>query len=354
MGRNLWMFNPISLVKKAILWFSQGISTKARIVIMGSLLLFSLAMLFAAYKINDYFENNPNACFACHVHDEANKQWAKSEHAGLNCHECHHSTKKDQLIQMYRFAFMGQRSVAPRHGEVIVPRILCLRCHWERDEKFPKAPDIGKSRYHAKHVFNEKIECTKCHGYKTHKFTMEERYCITCHKNKELQPHDTTVQSSDAKGTKACLPMGSLPCFNCHTDRTSDLLPGRKKCLFCHGSESIRQELLADNTIDVKHFQPKQETIQKAIKLKISANAAMQFHCYECHNPHLKARPDWNNCTIKCHANVLNVGKHGLHLQLNLTCKDCHKPHEWKVSPEQAKRDCITCHEYKDPKNFLK
>jgi len=348
------MLSPFAGLKRIITWFSQDISSKSRAIIISGLLVFSLAMIFVAYKINNYFENDPNACFACHVHDDANKQWARSEHAGINCHECHHSSKKDQVVQMYRFAFLGQRAVAPRHGEIIVPRTLCLRCHWERDDKFPNAPDIGRSRYHAKHVFNEKIECTKCHGYRTHKFTMEERYCLTCHEDKELRPHEETTQAVTKKGTEACLPMGTLPCFNCHTDRTENLLPGRKKCLFCLGDESVRKELISDGTIDVKHFQPKPETIRKAIKITGPAGAAMQFNCYECHNPHIKARPDWNTCVTKCHSTVRDIGKHELHLQLDLTCKSCHKPHYWKVSAEQAKKECITCHEYKEPKKFLK
>jgi hypothetical protein len=334
-------------------WFADKLTPKAKIIIAVGALCFTVVMGAAAYRINDYFENDPKACFACHVHDEANKQWAKSEHAGINCHECHHSSKKDQVVQMYRFAFLGQRSVSPRHGEVIVPRRLCLRCHWEKDEKFPGAPDISRSQYHAKHVFLEKIECTKCHGYKTHKFTMEERYCVTCHQDKELQPHDETAHAASGKGTKACLPMGSLPCFNCHTDRTKDLMPGRKKCLFCHGSEAVRKELIADGTIDVKHFQPRAETIKRATKIHIPAEAAMQFHCYTCHNPHVKARPDWNTCTVRCHSTVADVGKHEMHLQMDMKCKDCHRPHIWKVTPEQARKDCVRCHEYRDPKAFL-
>ena len=340
--------NPVTLFNKFLAWFADRLSYKAKIIIAVGALVFVTGMGFAAYKINDYFENDPNACFACHVHDEANKQWARSEHAGINCHECHHSSKKDQVIQMYRFAFLGQRAVSPRHGEVIVPRRLCLRCHWERVEEFANAPDISRSRYHAKHVFNEKIECTKCHGYRTHKFTMEERYCLTCHKDKEFRPHGTT----DKPQVK--VPMGDFPCLNCHTDRTRDLKPGRLKCLYCHGGESVRKQLLADATLDVTHFKPSEDTVRKAIKINIPENAAMKFDCNTCHNPHLRSRPDWAACTVKCHQNVPYTGKHDIHLQMNLTCKNCHKPHLWKITPEQAKTECVTCHEYREPKLFLK
>ena len=147
--------------------------------------------------------------------------------------------------------------------------------------------------------------------------------------------------------------MEKLPCLNCHTDRTRDLKPGRKKCLFCHGDESVRKELIADGTIDVKVFQPSPATIKKAIKIKVPADAPMQFNCYECHKPHEAVRPDWGNC-LNCHVNIPNVGKHGLHVKsMGMKCKECHKPHSWRVTNESAKKDCVKCHEYKEPKKFI-
>jgi nitrate reductase cytochrome c-type subunit len=331
------MYNPLTFIRRIGAWFSTGLSNKAKIIIISVLFIFSLGTLYAAYKVNDYFENNPNACSTCHVHDKANKAWVTSEHSGINCHECHHSTKIDQMRQLYQFVVLGHNKVSPRHGEVIVPWKLCFSCHWERNEKYPKAPDISRSRYHAKHVFIERIECTKCHGYRTHQFSLEERYCLTCHKGKEV--HGTGMEK--------------LACLNCHTDRTSDLRPGRKKCLFCHGDESVRKELLADATLDVTHYQPDQKTINKAIKIVVPEKAPMQFDCYQCHKPHKSSRPDWGNC-LSCHENIINVGKHNTHVQvMGMKCKQCHKPHIWRVSAEQAKKDCVTCHEYREPKSFI-
>jgi nitrate reductase cytochrome c-type subunit len=331
------MFNPFSIAKRIGEWFSTGISSRARIIIIAVLILFTLGSLFTAYKINDYFENDPKACSACHVHDAANLAWSTSVHHGLNCHECHHSTKLDQMRQLYNFVVLGHNKVSPRHGEVIVPWKTCFSCHWDKSDKAPDAPSIANSRYHAKHVFMEKIECTKCHGYRTHQFSLEERYCLTCHTDKEV--HGTGMEK--------------LACLNCHTDRTKDLKPGVKKCLFCHGAEKYRKELLADATLDVTHFKPDEKTIRRAIKIDRPENGPMQFNCYECHKPHKSARPDWGNC-LSCHKNIMAIGKHKIHVQDTvMKCKQCHKPHVWKITDEQAKKTCVECHEYRAPKAFL-
>ncbi|HKN18206.1 MAG TPA: cytochrome c3 family protein, partial [Dissulfurispiraceae bacterium] len=231
------MFNPFNLLEKLITWFSEGISARTKKILVLIAFLFIVAMGITGYEINDYFENNPNSCTMCHVHDAAQKAWAASVHKGVGCHQCHHANKKDQIYQMYKFAVLGQRAVTPRHGAIIVAWKVCEKCHWEKDPNFPKAPLVNKSRFHAKHVFIEQIECVKCHGFVTHQFVPEERFCVKCHKDREV--HGTGMEK--------------LACINCHTDRTVDLKPNRKKCLFCHGDETVRKELIADGTIDVKY-----------------------------------------------------------------------------------------------------
>ena len=331
------MFNPINLLNRIYNWFSEGISTKAKVIIALAGLFMIVGMGYTAYRINDYFEHDPNACMTCHVHDAQNQKWAHSEHKMVTCHECHHATKKEQMIQMYRFAFKGVKSVSPRHGEILVAWKICYQCHWERNPKYPEAKNISHSRLHARHYYMEQIECVKCHGYNIHQFTAEPRFCIRCHKNREV--HGTGMEG--------------LACLNCHTDRTVDLKPGRSKCLFCHGSEKVREQLIADGTLDVTHYQPDEKTIKKAIKIKLTPDAPMQFFCYTCHKPHKNVRPNWGICET-CHRNILDVGAHKLHIQgMNLKCKQCHEPNIWRVTPEKAKKECVKCHEYRDPKKFL-
>lgn len=330
------MFNPFNLLEKIISWFTERVSARTKMILVTITLVFIAGMGFVGYKINDYFENDPAACMMCHVHDKANIAWSKSVHSGVNCHQCHHSTKKDQIIQMYKFAVLGQKTVSPRHGAILVAWKICLECHWDKNSNYPKAPQVNNSPFHAKHVFIEKIECSKCHGFITHQFVPEPRFCVKCHTNKEVHG----------------VGMEGLACINCHTDRSVDLKPERDKCLFCHGGDKTRKELIAGGTIDVKYFQPTQEVINKAAKINVPADAPMQFFCLVCHKPHAKLKPDMSDC-LKCHKVEPNVGKHGLHIGMNLKCMDCHKPHVWRITPAQAKTTCTKCHEYRDPKKFI-
>ncbi|MDH4231072.1 MAG: cytochrome c3 family protein [Nitrospirota bacterium] len=324
------MFNPFR-------WLKEGMPLKGKVIIAVLFLAILVGGGFVAFKFFDFTQNNPKFCVSCHLMQPAYDAWAASEHKGLNCHECHHLTIPEQNKLLVSFVLNRPTTVPDRHGKVIVPWKYCIKCHWERDEKYKTARLINQSRMHAKHVFMEQIECVKCHGYRTHQFTAEERFCIKCHQGKTV--HGTGMEQ--------------LACLNCHTDRTSDLRPGRKKCLFCHGNETVRKELLADATLDVTHYQPDKNTINKAIKIVVPAKAPMQFDCYQCHKPHKTSRPDWGNC-LSCHENIINVGKHNTHVQvMGMKCKQCHIPHIWKVSAEQAKKDCVTCHEYREPKSFI-
>jgi len=309
----------------------------AKVIIAVLIIMSIIGASFTAFTTYNFTQNNPNFCKSCHIMEPAFEAWQKSEHANINCHECHHLSVKELNTLMVSAFIRRTEKVPVRYGKIIVPWKYCVECHWEENPEYPNAKKINGSTFHAKHYFMEKIECSKCHGYRVHKFTLEERYCITCHKGREVHGEG----------------MASLPCLNCHTDRTPNLLPGTQKCLFCHGDESVRKELISDATIDVTHFQPSQDVIKKAIKINRPADAPMQFFCYQCHKPHEKVRPDYGTC-ISCHSQIVNVGKHKLHIQtVGLECKSCHKEHVWRVTRDSAKKICTTCHEYKDPMRFI-
>ncbi|RMG05575.1 MAG: hypothetical protein D6726_01020 [Nitrospirae bacterium] len=322
---------------KGLEWFKESLTLKGKIIIAVLLLVIIIGGGVVAFKFYDFTQNNPKFCVSCHLMKPAYEAWEKSEHTGINCHECHHLSIPEQNRLLVNFVLHRPKSVPPRHGKIIVPWKYCVKCHWEKDERYPNAPMINNSPGHAKHYFMEKIECSKCHGYITHKFTAEPRFCLKCHKGKEVHGEG----------------MEKLACLNCHTDRTVDTRPGRKKCLFCHGDESVRMELIADATLDVKHYQPSEEVIKKATKIDVPKDAPMQFYCYKCHKPHEKVRPDYGTC-LSCHPQIPNVGKHKLHVQnMGLECTTCHKPHRWRVKEKTAKEVCTQCHEYRDPLTFI-
>jgi len=316
----------------------QKLSAKAKIIIAVLLLVMTVGGGLIGYLVFDYTQNNPKFCVSCHLMNEAYSLWEQSVHKGINCHDCHHLSVKEMNGLMFNFVFHRPETVPDRHGKIIVPWKYCIKCHWEKDERFPGAPSINESKIHAKHYFTERIECSKCHGYKAHMFRPEPRFCVMCHKDREV--HSQGMQS--------------LNCLNCHTDTAADLKPDRDKCLFCHGTDKNREALITQGRLDVEFCAAPENKQTSKIKIKIEEKSPMQFECYKCHHPHNLARPDWGNC-VECHRNMNDVGKHGLHIKdMGMKCKDCHKPHLWSVSKEQAKKDCTQCHAYRDPKQFLK
>jgi len=325
------MFNPLN-------WCKEGLSLKGKIIIAVLSLIIVIGGGYGAFKFYNFKENNPKFCISCHLMQPAYNVWSKSVHKGLNCHDCHHLSIEDQNKLLIAFILKRPTAVPNLHGRVIVNFEVCITCHWKINPKFKNAKQINRSTMHAVHVFREKFECVQCHGYITHEFKPSARFCVKCHKER-------TVHGTGMEG---------LACLNCHTDRTPTLLPGRKKCLFCHGGERIRKELIADGTLDVRNFMPSPQIIKKATKIDVPKDAPMQFDCYQCHKPHKNAVADWSNC-LTCHSNIMLVGQHKRHIQdMGLQCKQCHRPHAWKVSKQVAKKVCVTCHEYRDPMRFLK
>lgn len=334
-------FRAMESLLKKIPMFSkveEGIPAKAKIIIAVLVLVSILGGGYTAYNLYDFTQNSPEFCVSCHLMKHAYDSWGQSVHSKINCHECHHLSIPEANMLMFKFIVHRPESVPERHGTVIVPWDKCIKCHWENDERYPKASKINTSRLHAKHYFMEKVECSKCHGYKLHQFLPEERFCIMCHEGKAVHGGE----------------MKDLACLNCHTDMESDLKPDRQKCLFCHGSQDVDWcDPEASKCMDLKYFTPSQETIDKAIKIDLKKDSPMQFVCYTCHHPHEMDRPDWGN-SLECHKNVLMVASHALHIKdMGLDCKQCHKPHNWKVTVKQAKQDCVMCHEYRSPKQFL-
>ena len=314
---------------------------KEKLLILSLLVVIVVGGSAIAYTFYDFTQNNPKFCVGCHLMQPAYDSWAQSEHAGINCHDCHHLTIPEQNQLLVSFVLKRPETVPERHGKVIVGSKYCNDCHTEGDAK-----RINTSLFHAKHVYMEQIECTMCHGEVgpnkegLHSFLPTEKFCAKCHGDREVHGEG----------------MGGLACLNCHTDRTKDLKPGRRKCLYCHSTDKKIKEVLEEGeTMDVRFFKPDPSIVKKATKIVFTEKSPMQFYCYECHKPHIpgKEKPKVSDC-MKCHPAVRGVGKHKLHLNMDMQFKDCHKPHLWRVTAASAKKQCVTCHAYKSPEAFLK
>ncbi len=326
--------------------FKQKLTSKGRLIIAILLLIILVGGASVAYHVHDFTENNPKFCVSCHLMQEAYDAWETSVHNQINCHDCHYATPREQNRMLVMTLLQRPEAVEPRHGKIIVPWKYCYKCHWETDERYSAAPNIAKSRGHAKHVFTEQIECSQCHAYikedkeGLHHFVPSERFCLKCHEGKEVHG----------------LGMKGLACLACHTDQTADIRPNREKCLTCHGNVDQRAKIaLAPKTADTKHFAPDPGMVDKAshVGVQFPEGAPMEFECHTCHQPHGEVKPQQSHC-FSCHREIQKVGRHDMHINnVGMECIQCHKPHEWKVNKEVAQETCTMCHEYKDPDLFL-
>ncbi|MBD3309270.1 hypothetical protein GF339_22910 [candidate division KSB3 bacterium] len=312
----------------------------------------------------DYTQNNPKFCLTCHdIMIESYETWENSEHAEVNCHSCHYLTP--EYVKSFSLSVLKgmPEKIPPRPlDKIIVPDKYCMKCHWDAQDQhgdagewseflFPKThvPEdsnkVTDSRFHALHYFMGPTACTVCHGKKRlHTFTSEPEDCLDCHQDQHEQFH--AAQEIE------------LACFNCHTDRTADLNPDREKCLFCHGEDdTLRQDLLAAGTIDVKYAQPPEDLIAQATKMAVHEDAPMQdLSCNTCHQSHQgpDAQKTSSEACISCHPSIENVGQHPLHLRfVQSDCMKCHLPHSWEFTEEQAQQECAKCHEYQPPISFI-
>jgi trimethylamine-N-oxide reductase cytochrome c-type subunit TorC len=323
----------------------EGLDPKQKRTIAILLAVVVVVGGIVGYKMKDYTDNDPNFCNTCHLMDDAFDRWAESAHSGVNCHDCHHLSFKEQNMLLINLVLHNPKEVAKRnpptrHGHIIVPDEKCVGCHWETSEKYPTAPKVNASPIHAKHYFMEQIPCSRCHGSKNiHQFKVDPQFCADCHTDK------TKIHGVEAAASGRDLPMMDLACLNCHTDAKMDLMPTRDKCLSCHGSDAQRDRISKlPATGDTVAFALNPKDIADAAKnapTVFPEGAPMQFDCSRCHNPHDKMKLEGNNDCLVCHSKQTKIGMHGFHVNdMGAMCIDCHKPHSWNATSEV----CADCH----------
>ena len=319
--------------------FRDGVTARSLAWLSVIILVLVSASGYGAYKLWDYKENNPNFCMGCHLMKTAFDKWSISEHKGINCHQCHHLSLMEQNKLLVSLVLHDPKTIPSAHGKVLVPWKYCVKCHWETDPMYPNARNVSDSPIHARHFFQQKLQCSDCHGYRLHEFTVEPRFCVRCH------PKNAKVHG-----------MEDFACLACHTDESSNLLPTRNKCLTCHGNAEQRAMIASmPKTVDTRHFHPSKDEIAIASSLTtFPDDGPMRFNCYQCHKPHSQLMPVVEKDCMACHSTVPHTGKHALHLGMGLKCLDCHKPHTWKVTKAMGRSaKCTKCHGPVNPADFL-
>lgn len=268
------------------------------VLVIVALVLVGAASL-GGYKIYDYTENNPKFCASCHIMNTAYAKWAESAHKTVNCHDCHPLPYMERANLVVSFLIKRTRTVPMRHGKVIVPYPICIRCHFQGP--VAEARPIRGTAGHKKHFFDEGVECTECHGTRLHEFLPESGFCNRCHQ--DIKVHAKVMEGFD--------------CLTCHDflSRTaSSLIPDRKVCLTCH------------------------QDLNPQVPFPTSLDAPMQFNCNACHDPHEKIKPTADRC-LPCHDQTRRFGLHKL--TYHQDCTACHRPHVWKVTGRET---CLGCH----------
>jgi nitrate/TMAO reductase-like tetraheme cytochrome c subunit len=270
----------------------------------------------------NYMMHDNEFCAGCHIMAVPFQRFGSSEHAKLQCHDCHRQSIFASAMELYVQVTERPDSI-PAHRTV--PNAICSECHVRRD------PDstwqrISATAGHQVHLnprspVMSRMECTTCHGQEVHRFKPVSETCAQsgCHDAVRIEL-GTMAQQTD------------LHCVVCHefTVKASEanpvdsaraaLIPGEQQCLGCH---SMRDRLGA--------FSPE--------------NDPHGAKCGSCHNPHAQTTPQgaFQSCaTSGCHARSdtltsmhRSLGQHRLQ-----TCGACHGAHTWKANAV----DCRSCH----------
>jgi nitrate/TMAO reductase-like tetraheme cytochrome c subunit len=272
----------------------------------------------------NYTQHSNDFCVGCHVMDPAAGRFSRSEHAKLECHDCHQQPITASLRQLYLWVKERPHEIG-EHAPV--PDRICRTCHvvedpgqtWER---------ISATAGHRVHLESAdpalaEAQCVTCHGVEVHRFVPADETCgqAGCH-----EPRDTRIvlgrMSSDTT---------SFHCLACHEftapvgERTpidtarAGLVPAAENCLGCHDMRRI----LVDFDVNLDPH---------------------RGVCGMCHNPHEQQRPQAaiRTCTeAGCHAQPEQLsGFHrGLAHRRASDCQTCHAPHNW-IAPTE----CRACH----------
>lgn len=310
--------------RKGAIW--RWLSSRALAMQLGFALVVAvfLSVFAAAASVSwDYMMHDNDFCTACHVMGTAFQRFTDSEHAELNCHDCHQQSIFASARQMHLWIVERPEEI-PEHAPV--PTATCTDCHATgRDSTWQRVLATAGHRTHLESDSTalDDVMCVTCHGQEVHRFIPATQTCAQAGCHAEEDTKIVLGKMTEVTG---------FHCISCHEftrpvdenatrdTAQSGLTPRFSGCTSCHEME----ELLPD------------------------FDAATEPHggvCGDCHDPHTQETPQGALVSCAnggCHAGVdtLSAFHRGLGPGALDDCLSCHVAHSWAVDGGA----CLDCH----------
>lgn len=292
----------------------RGMSRRGRLGVGVAIVALGGISLIGSYRAYQYVEHDNDFCTTCHLMQDPFERFTRSAHAEIECHDCHKSTRMDQMKQLWGTLVKRQNRIE-RHAHV--PNRVCGACHVEGDPR--RWAQIAASAGHRVHLESRDSSlrgmlCTDCHSVNVHEFAPVDSTCgkAGCHVNNTI-----------SLGGMGRLELHCTACHNFLADAGGmevdsvgrPLTPRARECLSCH-------------------------QMQQRVGLLEIGRDPHGGVCGDCHNPHSQETARQATCTTaSCHTDWRTLSFH-VGVQHPERCTTCHIPHSWRV--EGA--NCTRCH----------
>ena len=294
------------------LWDRLG--RRGRIGLFAGFVLLLLGSSLAGLQQWNRIQHDNTFCTTCHLMRDPFQRFTQSQHAQLECHDCHRATVREEVNQLYQVVFNDPTEIR-KHAHV--PNATCARCHIEGDSTRWKI--IANTAGHRRHLESrdprlKDVQCVTCHGVSLHEFAPVDQTCgqAQCHAGQHIR-----------LGAMGSVELHCTTCHNFLADARNlavdslgqPLTPAARQCFSCHAMQTRLHNL------DIAH-DPHRGT------------------CGMCHNPHTQTTTEQISCVRSaCHADWQTIGFHR-GVPNPEQCKTCHQPHSWLVDGQNSTR----CH----------
>lgn len=299
---------------------------KIQLALAAGVLAVIVSAAWVGVESWNYTQHANEFCVGCHVMDPAVNRFTQSEHAKLECHDCHRQPVTASLRQLYLWVLERPEEIG-EHAPV--PNEICAECHIQErpDSVWQRIAATAGHRIHLESdsAVLRDVQCVTCHGQEVHEFVPANETCgqADCHAEE-----DTRIVLGDMAGAQT-----TFHCLGCHEftvpvreeaarDTVATAMsPEREECLACHEMQDVAAGIRA-------------------------AEDPHGDSCGYCHNPHEQETPEdaFATCTESgCHADpeeLTPFHRGGVGGHVLASCGECHEPHRWEVDGQ----NCRSCH----------